>query len=231
MPSSPGRAVVYPRVGGGTGFTNIFETAGEGLSPRGRGNRHHRAPRGPDGGSIPAWAGEPGVPPSGSGISRVYPRVGGGTGAVAGVVAGAIGLSPRGRGNRRGRRGRRGRDRSIPAWAGEPPHDGPPRQRRGVYPRVGGGTVARGDGHPPESGLSPRGRGNQVSVHIHVRGKRSIPAWAGEPPSGALSGPIIAVYPRVGGGTLRACPRPRRPVGLSPRGRGNPQPTVRREIV
>ena len=93
---------VYPRVGGGT-FPNLRAALNlGGLSPRGRGNqRLLRAPWG-WAGSIPAWAGEPATPTRTVGMGRVYPRVGGGTQAP--IVQGLrqLGLSPRGRGERRG---------------------------------------------------------------------------------------------------------------------------------
>ena len=71
-------------------------------------------------------------------------------------------------------------------------------------------------------GLSPRGRGNPTAYQRRPCQIRSIPAWAGEPPGLLIAIPSKKVYPRVGGGTLRA--RGYRAVrqGLSPRGRGNP---------
>ena len=53
------------------------------------------------------------------------------------------------------------------------------------------------------AGLSPRGRGNRAPVCVDHVDKRSIPAWAGEPPvsSPAMSLGMFPVYPRVGGGT------------------------------
>ena len=95
-----------------------------GLSPRGRGNRRGASVWRLTGGSIPAWAGEPHSIKALIYWLVVYPRVGGGTIVVAVGLVIWKGLSPRGRGNRRGR----GQDlhllRSIPAWAGEP--DSPP---------------------------------------------------------------------------------------------------------
>ena len=128
------------------------------------------------------------------------------------------GLSPRGRGNLRrsplpafqeaipAGRGNRSfrwpgtlRTRSIPAWAGEPlaiwVWQRPPR----VYPRVGGGT-ALGMAEAAK-GLSPRGRGNLLSLGRGASLNRSIPAWAGEPLSRKGRLETYSVYPRVGGGT------------------------------
>ena len=151
------------------------------------------------------------------------------------------GLSPRGRGNPGPQLGVRVEQRSIPAWAGEPPIDLTHVVEETVYPRVGGGTrygLTNGD---RIVGLSPRGRGNlEQAGHPYQnlrsipawageprqqrrrqRGARSIPAWAGEPSRSRLSSALPRVYPRVGGGTaakqcLRKVSR-----GLSPRGRGN----------
>ena len=86
---------------------------------------------------------------------------------------------------------------------------------------MGGGTyvhrmLVRG-GH----GLSPRGRGNlENGAEIEVL-RRSIPAWAGEPISVSSAERPSSVYPRVGGGTVRASASLAKPAGLSPRGRGN----------
>ena len=70
-------------------------------------------------------------------------------------------------------------------------------------------------------GLSPRVRGNPVSLPLHAAGERSIPACAGEPGAVAAGPGDRAVYPRVCGGTYGLwgiCPGQG---GLSPRVRGN----------
>ena len=54
-----GRAGVYPRVGGGTNLAYLARYVASGLSPRGRGNLPFGDLLVPEGGSIPAWAGEP----------------------------------------------------------------------------------------------------------------------------------------------------------------------------
>ena len=92
--------------------------------------------------SIPAWAGQTravpaafsgvirtGLSPRGRGSlwavlsprvrSQVYPRVGGGASFSPHVRPHQRGLSPRGRGSRRGRDPSRGLQGSIPAWAGQ----------------------------------------------------------------------------------------------------------------
>ena len=154
------RAAVYPRVGGGTGEIVVGQLRCIGLSPRGRGNRFFSAFGNGLIGSIPAWAGEPSDRAS-CGISPgVYPRVGGGTSGIAGAEPKYWGLSPRGRGNRPQTGEKLLYVRSIPAWAGEPRPLSLARPIVRVYPRVGGGTGARGLGRSTRGGLSPRGRGN-----------------------------------------------------------------------
>ena len=72
---------VYPRVGGETRSLGQAELPGQGLSPRGRGNRRTgRGARAPAG-SIPAWAGKPSVESLQQTAIGVYPRVGGETSA------------------------------------------------------------------------------------------------------------------------------------------------------
>ena len=115
---------VYPRVGGGTAPARQPAMNFQGLSPRGRGNHsgHVRASRLHR--SIPAWAGEPGKRGTGSRRAAVYPRVGGGTDPFLPHSPVRVGLSPRGRGNRRANGASPSQVRSIPAWAGEPARPG-----------------------------------------------------------------------------------------------------------
>ena len=74
-------------------------------------------------------------------MTRVYPRVCGGTYTHMRKNKQWIGLSPRVRGNRRFVRTGRCSRRSIPACAGEPRHQARSRRVEEVYPRVCGGTV------------------------------------------------------------------------------------------
>ena len=72
------------------------------------------------------------------------------------------------------------------------------------------------------SGLSPRVRGNHMQYEVIRAAWGSIPACAGEPLSNDALDFLVAVYPRVCGGTsfcpIVSCSQP----GLSPRVRGNP---------
>ena len=132
------------------------------------------------------------------------------------------GLSPRVRGNP-ARAGQPGMPaRSIPACAGEPMGRHAASAHRKVYPRVCGGTAGPRWGAGPESGLSPRVRGNRAANRPPDGDCRSIPACAGEPTTSKPDGWRETVYPRVCGGTLMGLVSGMVLLGLSPRVRGNP---------
>ena len=132
-----------------------------------------------------------------------------------------MGLSPRGRGNPTGGTDNISVTRSIPAWTGEPRSASSGPRSSPVYPRVDGGTLEGGQKSLRIQGLSPRGRGNLIGRHGWLGRKRSIPAWTGEPPSTSPECEVLAVYPRVDGGTPTDITSSQCCWGLSPRGRGN----------
>ena len=175
------RCRVYPRVCGGTCGRPLCAPSVEGLSPRVRGNPVIPEIEIDVQGSIPACAGEPLRCYPNATLLQVYPRVCGGTQPAIDAVAGVHGLSPRVRGNRRRRRQWRQCPGSIPACAGEPSRGHCSGTRRGVYPRVCGGT--RVQHHCPlyHIGLSPRVRGNLRAEQDRLHEEGSIPACAGEP--------------------------------------------------
>ena len=226
---------------GGTVQPGQARYRGKGLSPRVRGNRGHNRLDAGSPGSIPACAGEP---RNGNGPARlpaVYPRVCGGTISKQCCSGGIGGLSPRVRGNQlhpaslRSRsglsprvRGNRTRPpgfnrslRSIPACAGEPTRKAIRPAAWAVYPRVCGGTVGIGSAGRPDSGLSPRVRGNPRAGMVNAGASRSIPACAGEPCGRLQMRANGTVYPRVCGGTLVIGLLVGGFLGLSPRVRGN----------
>ena len=212
---------VYPRVCGGTQTPEEWLSLDSGLSPRVRGNpllrQHRRARRG----SIPACAGEPRGRTTSGRISRVYPRVCGGTRRRITWPARRTGLSPRVRGNRGPAGGRGHGAGSIPACAGEPSAPRSKRSPRRVYPRVCGGTANSKPGTVGWLGLSPRVRGNPCSKGGARHDRGSIPACAGEPARADRNPVHQRVYPRVCGGTWLRCTCIRKFPGLSPRVRGN----------
>ncbi len=131
---------VYPRVCGGTEMKRNDISGEDGLSPRVRGNLTRVVVLKLRPGSIPACAGEPCDHVPFFVLSKVYPRVCGGTPCSFSTVTSRSGLSPRVRGNpfiwnislmTLG---------SIPACAGEPPLVFSVLFLFGVYPRVCGGT-------------------------------------------------------------------------------------------
>ncbi len=212
---------VYPRVGGGTWFIPPGRSRAGGLSPRGRGNQYLESYHQAIEGSIPAWAGEPRIRTTLSSITRVYPRVGGGTSVSRLNMVTLWGLSPRGRGNPTLAASTMDSKGSIPAWAGEPLLALVVLYLLRVYPRVGGGTPVIRIARRSKTGLSPRGRGNHSEPFQVSQRARSIPAWAGEPWRYSPSGKRGKVYPRVGGGTEGIYRQVAKHRGLSPRGRGN----------
>ena len=125
--------------------------------------------------------------------------------------------------------------RSIPAHAGQPLLRYLLRRVVGVYPRACGATRSPLFAFLPNTGLSPRMRGNlEVEVRVLVS-YRSIPAHAGQPPVHISEPSHIEVYPRACGATpINRFPINKRQ-GLSPRMRGNLfhtpiQPDIRRSI-
>ena len=176
-----GTFAAYPRVGGETIMRVPSKGPVQGLSPRGRGNRGLPRRQGEARGPIPAWAGKPYPCRRWWRRPRAYPRVGGETHRHRSRVQRHDGLSPRGRGNREEvppvpmRRG------PIPAWAGKPRTPSSPGCGSGAYPRVGGETLGPIDAGVVVSGLSPRGRGNHLTVVGRCEETGPIPAWAGKP--------------------------------------------------
>ena len=170
---------------------------------------------------------------------RVYPRVCGGTRTLplANTVQSEVYPRVCG-GTHRAGDSRHHLAGSIPACAGEPPILPPAPFEPPVYPRVCGGTLCRRKYPSTRGGLSPRVRGNRVTIRrgrwseVYPRvcggtrrsaglaaANRSIPACAGEPNQAKISVPI-GLSPRVRGNpaTLQ---NPNYVRGLSPRVRGN----------
>ena len=213
---------VYPRVCGGTEQAGAAAAGEMGLSPRMRGNPGDSDGNWSDWRSIPAYAGEPHCGAAEPGRQWVYPRVCGGTPIRRRFSRRRKGLSPRMRGNLRRRRHTGRRRGSIPAYAGEPLTRKQSGLYMGVYPRVCGGTAFVRPPPSPIAGLSPRMRGNLITVAMLAENAGSIPAYAGEPYEGKILDGLHRVYPRVCGGTEALPTTPIDERGLSPRMRGNP---------
>ena len=173
--------MVYPRVCGGTSARLRLAERLDGLSPRVRGNHELTITAAKPVRSIPACAGEPIYGNSLDRCNRVYPRVCGGTVALASPAVLMSGLSPRVRGNLSAMTAISLRLRSIPACAGEPPSAAASRYSPRVYPRVCGGTDDSVMSVMYSWGLSPRVRGNRYDSAGRLSCQQSIPACAGEP--------------------------------------------------
>ena len=187
---------------GGTGRLRYWTPTGFGLSPRVRGNPPFDGESEARYRSIPACAGEPPTATQGRGVTRVYPRVCGGTNTSVLYNIPSPGLSPRVRGNRPGSAPVALAEGSIPACAGEPYSRPTIFLWNTVYP--------------------PRVRGNPRRGVTQIHRAGSIPACAGEPPVIWPSGSGVTVYPRVCGGTKGPFRTYKVSRGLSPRVRGNP---------
>ena len=146
----------------------------------------------------------------------------GGTAGILSVSHCENGLSPRVRGNRSVGPFSLARRRSIPACAGEPSPNLPSSRSREVYPRVCGGTNEPQPRADYRRGLSPRVRGNPLTIVFSSPFCRSIPACAGEPAAAITRRQKTRVYPRVCGGTGKVYGIDKGQAGLSPRVRGNP---------
>ena len=192
---------VYPRTRGATQLIATTNVYIEGLSPHARGNRPFRYFAIGRSRSIPARAGQPCSRRRLWNTTAVYPRTRGATSSKLMLTLSPMGLSPHARGNPERELVALGLVGSIPARAGQP--DPVPRlvEDVGVYPRTRGATGAGPHGPAParglsphargnlfhgpivmiEPGLSPHARGNQDGGHGAQKGKRSIPARAGQP--------------------------------------------------
>ena len=73
----------------------------------------------------------------------VYPRAGGGNSSTGRPFQASMGLSPHGRGKRNRAECQRNGNRSIPARAGETDIEAGTVIALEVYPRTGGGNVAK----------------------------------------------------------------------------------------
>ena len=130
----------YPRVCGATGVPSGPTGAGDGLSPRMRGNRRLVSVGKAQFGPIPAYAGQPVCRLIARAMLWAYPRVCGATASCVRMALVQLGLSPRMRGNQRHACVHCARKGPIPAYAGQPGRRAHPWPGCGAYPRVCGAT-------------------------------------------------------------------------------------------
>ena len=87
---------------------------------------------------------------------------------------------------------------------------------------MGGGAAGAAGAILVLEGLSLRGRGSPLRHAPVLAGRRSIPAWAGEPDPAISTARLMAVYPRMGGGATVVDARYRRNEGSIPAWAGEP---------
>ncbi len=131
-----------------------------------------------------------------------------------------FGSSPRGRGTDLYPRSEFLVLRFIPAWAGNSTPTIPVPGRLSVHPRVGGEQAAHNKDSLMFYGSSPRGRGTGAVRGRRQRGRRFIPAWAGNRIRHMARHGKAPVHPRVGGEQVMVKRGRAWIVGSSPRGRG-----------
>ena len=157
-------------------------------------------------------------------ILEVYPRTGGGNRSFLSGLTACGGLSPHGWGKHAMEQHAPHKTRSIPARAGETAPQLLAPCVAWVYPRTGGGNTTRDTIKERAEGLSPHGRG-KLHHRPEVRDRqRSIPARAGETGRVSAREFLMPVYPRTGGGNSPPWHSETCYPGLSPHGRGKPEP-------
>ena len=212
---------VHPRVCGEALGVVVGQVDQRGPSPRVRGSHADPGRRGDRHGSIPACAGKPRRPRSGTTLLRVHPRVCGEARRPRDFARSSTGPSPRVRGSRRVPRvGHLGRG-SIPACAGKPARASSIPRPGAVHPRVCGEAHRHMTSPPRPRGPSPRVRGSRHTGRQVAQCRGSIPACAGKPTWRHLQGHCSRVHPRVCGEAMQPSPEPALRPGPSPRVRGS----------
>ncbi len=157
------RTMVNPRMRGGARYPTGHSRPCSGQSPHARGSLKNLIRRYGLPGSIPAYAGEPGLRPATKRPDGVNPRIRGGAAHFGADGVAEVGQSPHTRGSHFSAQNNAMRIRSIPAYAGEPLAHGPRAVYTAVNPRIRGGTT-RGTRRPsPDRGQSPHTRGNRAA--------------------------------------------------------------------
>ncbi len=218
--SRGGGKAVHPRAGGGHATKGPIGTATTGSSPRRRGTPTARRLDLGQWRFIPAQAGDTRTGRFPARRGAVHPRAGGGHAMMVHEHLPDVGSSPR----RRGTPGRgayeQSHDRFIPAQAGDtgslPAGPRPPT----VHPRAGGGHVSPFVQKRSRPGSSPRRRGTLCPGRSGRRGRRFIPAQAGDTSAPRARSASASVHPRAGGGHAATHRAGRVTGGSSPRRRG-----------
>ena len=215
---------VHPRVRGEHELPVEPAVVTDGSSPRSRGTLLHTNEWHPTHRFIPAFAGN--TDRSGPAATRipVHPRVRGEHASIACTPLAITGSSPRSRGTRTALLRRPWGNWFIPAFAGNTRTARSSRRRSTVHPRVRGEHRELRPGMFPGNGSSPRSRGTPWRHPLRLRGRRFIPAFAGNTGRRQSVARSTTVHPRVRGEHPRIARFTNSTAGSSPRSRGTPIP-------
>ncbi len=203
QPTSRARATsprrVDPRACGAARNIRSRAPLATGRSPRMRGSPDRRARSLARRGSIPAHAGQPARPIAAPTFDGVDPRACGAASMSGSPSSAGKGRSPRMRGSQVKRTSRPAAPGSIPAHAGQPRPRHHARERRGVDPRACGAAWTVHVYARSVRGRSPRMRGSLLNDLDADSPRGSIPAHAGQPAGGIVTGKLTGVDPRACG--------------------------------
>ena len=194
-PASPD----HPRACGANDLPVLQFTERSGSSPRMRGKHGvERQNRLPDR-IIPAHAGQTGCRCWVDGTGSDHPRACGANLQPGREGEADAGSSPRMRGKHRRNHGRNRLGRIIPAHAGQTPMFRPVSSSNPDHPRACGANRQRFAKLVAQRGSSPRMRGKRCVRWSWIRGRRIIPAHAGQTMSAPCVSSWFADHPRACG--------------------------------
>ncbi len=214
-------AGAHPRVCGATSAKRPALLPVSGSSPRVRGDLVRVQPEPLAQGLIPACAGRPTYTHYPMDPSGAHPRVCGATKTNPPSPGGAVGSSPRVRGDPTARQPSGARSALIPACAGRPHCWTARRDPVRAHPRVCGATSPWRPVRTWPQGSSPRVRGDLDGAALDHGRWGLIPACAGRPHARTAVPRIRRAHPRVCGATEGLPVRSMPDWGSSPRVRGD----------
>ncbi len=213
-------ATVHPRVRGEQVGAGPGKEAVTGSSPRARGTEPGVNLHGAEQRFIPACAGNSTQARQWLARFAVHPRVRGEQTHAFMAAMAEDGSSPRARGTETCLPLAVADARFIPACAGNRSPRPPPAAPAPVHPRVRGEQPVIGLLSESAAGSSPRARGTGASEPRRARGRRFIPACAGNSSTASSTAAPAPVHPRVRGEQRTAINFGVGECGSSPRARG-----------
>ena len=215
---------VHPRLRGGESVCPPSRSRQAGSSPPARGRGRQQPQWLPNGGFIPACAGERSTRMQSGSTARVHPRLRGGEQGPGRRAAGAGGSSPPARGRGAVSALARKDKGFIPACAGERPRRGQTSGWERVHPRLRGGEASGSTTNSGGAGSSPPARGRGEHPDFAPQYPGFIPACAGESRFLNIGIEPHGVHPRLRGGEVRFGGAGKSAMGSSPPARGRVDP-------